>query len=56
MSKAGYLWKRAAFKRTWLKRWAIVRKGVFRYCSTAAEVRSFPRQTRSLQVQSKSPR
>ena len=39
VSKAGFLWKRARVKRTWLRRWYVVRKGVFRYCSEPGQVR-----------------
>ena len=30
--KAGFLLKRGKLSRQWIKRWHIVRKGVFRYC------------------------
>ncbi|KAK9786901.1 hypothetical protein WJX73_004202 [Symbiochloris irregularis] len=33
ISKSGFLFKRAKVTRTWLKRWCVVRKGVFRYCA-----------------------
>ena len=32
LAKSGWVWKRAKVTRQWLKRWAIVRKGVLRYC------------------------
>ena len=39
ISKAGFLWKRAQYKRTWLKRWLVCRKGVFRQGKSPGEVR-----------------
>ena len=38
LSHAGYLWKRAQYKRTWLKRWLVCRKGVFRQGKSPGEV------------------
>ena len=39
ISKAGYLWKRGSWRTTWLRRWMVVRKGVFRQGKSPGEVR-----------------
>lgn len=50
ISKAGFLWKRGKVKRNWLRRWCVVRKGVFRYCSEPGQASSFQERVLSGRV------
>lgn len=56
ISKSGFLFKKAKVTRTWLKRWCVVRKGVFRYCAEPGQVRSAPSVGLSLSLRPVSSR